>query len=70
MTLRDIFKVIDSESVVEIINVSTGTQLIKGIRGMVDMACMELDWEVTHIIPDNTTKIWVKRPNVDSMEDF
>lgn len=70
MTLRDIFKVIDSESIVEILNVTTGTQLIKGIRGMVDMGCMELDWEVTHITPDTTTKIWVKCPTTDSMEDF
>ena len=70
MTLRDIFKVMDSESEVAVLNVDTNICIMKGIRGMVDMGCMELDWEVTHITPDTTTKIWVKCPTTDSMEDF
>jgi hypothetical protein len=70
MTLRDIFKVMDSESEVDILNVDTDIRIMKGIRGMIDMVCSELDWEVTHITPDTTTKIWVKRPTTTIEGEF
>ena len=70
MTLRDLFKVLDSECEIELINATTDTKLIEGLRGMVDMICTELDWEVTHILPEGTTKIWVKRITSDVEEDF
>ena len=70
ITLKDLFKILDSECEIELINVDTDKALIRGTRGMIDTVCTELDWEVTHILPEGTTKIWVRPTNIDVGEDF
>lgn len=70
ITLRDVFRILDSECKIELINNDTERVLMRGIRGMIDNACPEADWEVIHILPDSTTKIWVKRTHIDIEEDF
>ena len=70
MTLNELFQVLDSESELEIINADTNHCIIRGIRGMVDRVCEDMDLEIIHIMPSNITKIWVKCPHMGLEEDF
>ena len=68
--LYDLLRVIDSESEVKIMYANTQKVIIKGIRGMVDNMCIDLDCNVTHIVPGNVTDIWVDYVEKNDFDEF